>query len=102
MSATFDAPRLVSLSSGIAWWAVGFIPVIRTRLASQLERGLAATAFFLGGWAVLEAVYPVLFGASSDLVLIGLRLTCITFGMLALLLTVKWVARGPSRYDPLF
>jgi hypothetical protein len=101
MSATFDAPRLVSLGSGIGWWAVGFIPVIRTRLASQLERGLAATAFFLGGWAFLEAVFPVLSGASPDLVFIGLRLTLITFGTLALLLAVKWVARGPSRYDPL-
>ena len=101
MPATFDAPRIVSLGSGIAWWVVGFIPVIRTRLASPLERGLAATAFFLGGWAFLEAVYPILFGASPDLALIGLRLTFITFGTLALLLTVKWVARGPSRYDPL-
>jgi hypothetical protein len=101
MSATFDAPRIVSLGSGIAWWAVGFIPVIRTRLASRLERGLAATAFFLGGWAFLEAVYPVLSGASPDLVFIGLRMSFITFGTLALLLTVKWMARGPSRYDPL-
>src|SRR5213593_1941664 len=101
MPATFDAPRLVSLGSGIAWWAVGFVPVIRTRLASPLERGLAATAFFLGGWAFLEAVYPVLSAASPDLVFIGLRLTLITFGTLALLLTVKWMARGPSRYDPL-
>src|SRR5712664_1392307 len=101
MPPTFDAPRIVSLGSGIAWWAVGFVPVIRTRLGSRLERGLAATAFFLGGWAFLEAVYPVLSGASPDLVFIGLRLTFITFGTLALLLTVKWVARGPSRYDPL-
>jgi len=101
MPATFDAPRIVSLGSGIAWWAVGFVPVIRTRLASRFERGLAATAFFLGGWAVLEAVYPVLSGASPDLVFIGLRLTLLTFGTLTLLLTVKWVARGPSPYDPL-
>jgi len=101
MPATFDAPRIVSLGSGIAWWAVGFVPVIRTRLASRFERGLAATAFFLGGWAVLEAVYSVLSGASPDLVFIGLRLTLLTFGTLTLLLTVKWVARGPSPYDPL-
>lgn len=101
MAATFDAPRIVSLGSGIAWWAVGFIPVIRTRLASPLERGLAATAFLLGGWAFLEAVYPVLSGAPSDLIFIGLRLTFITLGTLTLLLAVKWVARGPSRYDPL-
>ncbi len=101
MPPTFDAPRIVSLGSGIAWWAVGFVPVIRTRLAARFERGLAATAFFLGGWAFLEAVYPVLSGAPPDLVLIGLRLTFITFGTLAVLLTVKWVARGPSRYDPL-
>jgi len=101
MSAALDAPRLVSLGSGIAWWAVGLIPVIRTRLASPFERGLAATAFFLGGWAFLEAVYPALSGASPDLVFIGLRLTFITFGTLALLLTMKWMARGPSRYDPL-
>ena len=101
MPPTFDAPRIVSLGSGIAWWAVGFVPVIRTRLAARFERGLAATAFCLGGWAFLEAVYPVLSGAPPDLVLIGLRLTFITFGTLAVLLTVKWVARGPSRYDPL-
>ncbi len=101
MPATFDAPRIVSLGSGIAWWAVGFVPVIRTRLASRFERGLAATAFFLGGWAFLEAVHPILSGASPDLVFIGLRLTFLTFGTLALLLTVKWVARGPSRYEPL-
>jgi len=101
MPATFDAPRIVSLGSGIAWWAVGFVPVIRTHLASRFERGLAATAFFLGGWAILEAVHPILSGASPDLVFIGLRLTFLTFGTLALLLTVKWVARGPSRYEPL-
>src|SRR5438445_765595 len=101
MPPTFDAPRIVSLGSGIAWLAVGLIPVIRTRLASRLERGLAATAFFLAGWAFLDALYPVLSGTSPDLVFIGFRLTLITFGTLALLLTVKWVARGPSRYDPL-
>ena len=101
MPPTFDAPRIVSLGSGIAWLAVGLIPVIRTRLASRLERGLAATAFFLAGWAFLDALYPVLSGTSPDLVFIGFRLTFITFGTLALLLTVKWVARGPSRYDPL-
>src|SRR2546425_573468 len=101
MPPTFDAPHIVSLVSGIAWLAVGLIPVIRTRLASRLERGLAATAFFLAGWAFLDALYPVLSGTSPDLVFIGFRLTFITFGTLALLLTVKWVARGPSRYDPL-
>src|SRR2546428_487984 len=101
MPPTFDAPRIVSLGSGIAWLAVGLIPVVRTRLASRLERGLAATAFFLAGWAFLDALYPVLSGTSPDLVFIGFRLTFITFGTLALLLTVKWVARGPSRYDPL-
>src|SRR2546425_606816 len=67
MPPTFDAPRIVSLGSGIAWWAVGFVPVIRTRLASRLERGLAATAFLLGGWAFLDAIYPVVSGASPDL-----------------------------------
>src|SRR6059036_2651313 len=101
MPPTFDAPRIVSLGSGIAWLAVGLIPVIRTRLASRLERGLAATAFFLAGWAFLDALYPVLSGTSPDLVFIGFRLTLITFGTLAVLLTVKWVARGPSRYEPL-
>src|SRR2546427_830417 len=101
MPPTFDPPRIVSLGSGIAWLAVGLIPVIRTRLASRLERGLAATAFFLAGWAFLDALYPVLSGTSPNLVFIGFRLTLITFGTLALLLTVKWVARGPSRYDPL-
>src|SRR2546428_391548 len=93
MPPTFDAPRIVSLGSGIAWLAVGLIPVVRTRLASRLERGLAATAFFLAGWAFLDALYPVLSGTSPDLVFIGFRLTFITFGTLALLLTVKWVAR---------
>jgi len=101
MPATFDAPRILSLGSGVAWWAVGFVPVIRTRLGSRFERGLAATAFFLGGWALLEALYPVLSGAPPDLVFIGFRLTFIAFGTLTLLLTTKWVARGPSRYDPL-
>ena len=101
MPATFDAPRILSLGSGVAWWAVGFVPVIRTRLGSRFERGLAATAFFLGGWALLEALYPVLSGAPPDLVFIGFRLTFIAFGTLTLLLTTKWVARGPSRYEPL-
>src|SRR2546426_334810 len=71
MPPTFDAPRIVSLGSGIAWLAVGLIPVVRTRLASRLERGLAATAFFLAGWAFLDALYPVLSGTSPDLVFIG-------------------------------
>src|SRR2546427_426545 len=66
MPPTFDAPRIVSLGSGIAWLAVGLIPVVRTRLASRLERGLAATAFFLAGWAFLDALYPVLSGTSPD------------------------------------
>src|SRR2546427_777602 len=65
MPPTFDAPRIVSLGSGIAWLAVGLIPVVRTRLASRLERGLAATAFFLAGWAFLDALYPVLSGPST-------------------------------------
>src|SRR6058998_3932132 len=95
MPPTFDAPRIVSLGSGIAWLAVELIPVIRTRLASRLERGLAATAFFLAGWAFLDALYPVLSGTSPDLVFIGFRLTFITFGTLALLFTVNGWARGP-------
>src|SRR2546425_644678 len=86
MPPTFDAPRIVSLGSGIAWLAVGLIPVVRTRLASRLERGLAATAFFLAGWAFLDALYPVLSGTSPDLVFIGFRLTFITFGTLGILL----------------
>src|SRR2546425_11097692 len=100
MPPTFDAPRIVSLGSGIAWWAVGFVPVIRTRLASRLERGLAATAFLLGGWAFLDAIYPVVSGASPDLVFIGLRLTLVTFGTLALLLNGEWAAGWPTRCEP--
>jgi len=57
MPPTFDALRIVSLGSGVAWWAIGIVPAIRTRLASRLERALAATAFFLGGWAFLDGVY---------------------------------------------
>src|SRR5437667_11030997 len=100
MPATFDAPRIVSLGSGIAWWPVGFVPVIRTRLASRFERGLAATAFFLGGWAVLEAVDPVLSGASPDLGLIGLRLTLPPFWTLPVLLPRERRARRPSPDRP--
>src|SRR3989475_4029725 len=103
MPSTFDALRIVSLGSAVAWWAVGIVPAIRTRLASRLERALAATAFFLGGWAFLDAVYPALAGVSSspDVVFIGLRATLITFATLTLLLMTKWMARGPSRYDAL-
>jgi len=103
MPSTFDALRIVSLGSGVAWWAVGIVPAIRTGLASRLERALAATAFFLGGWAFLDAVYPAFAGVSSspDVVFIGLRATLITFGTLTLLLMTKWMARGPSRYDAL-
>src|SRR3989449_2018641 len=103
MPPTFDALRIVSLGSGVAWWAVGIVPAIRTRLASRLERALAATAFFLGGWALLDAVYRGSAGLSSsrDVVFIGLRATLITFATLPLLLMTKWMARGPSRYDAL-
>src|SRR2546427_8507126 len=84
------------LGSGFAWWAVGIVPAIRTHLASRLERALAATAFFLGGWAFLDAVYPAFAGVSPqpDAVFIGLRVTLISFATLALLLTTKWMARG--------
>src|SRR2546422_5920144 len=103
MPPTFDALRIVSLGSGVAWWAIGIVPAIRTRLASRLERALAATAFFLGGWAFLDGVYPAFAGVSPmpDVVFIGLRVTLITFATLALLLMTKWMARGPSRYDAL-
>src|SRR3989441_5719526 len=103
MPSTFDALRIVSLGSGIAWWAVGIVPAIRTRLASRLERALAATAFFLGGWALFDAVYPTFASVSSspDVIFIGLRATLITFATLTLLLMTKWMARGPSRYDAL-
>ncbi len=103
MPPTFDALRIVSLGSGIAWWAVGIVPAIRTRLASSSERALAATAFLLGGWAFLDAMNPAIAGVaqSPDVVFLGLRVTLITFAALALLLTTKWIARGPSRYDPL-
>src|SRR5207244_10211807 len=103
MPSTFDALRIVSLGSGVAWWAVGIVPAIRTRLASRLERALAATAFFLGGWALFDAVYPTFASVSSspDVIFIGLRATLITFATLALLLMTKWMARGPSRYDAL-
>src|SRR2546422_11615287 len=103
MPSTFAALRIVSLGSAVAWWAVGIVPAIRTRLASRLERALAATAFFLGGWAFLDAVYPALAGVSSspDVVFTGLRATLITFATLTLLLMTKWMARGPSRYDAL-
>jgi len=103
MPPTFDALHIVSLGSGIAWWAVGIVPAIRTRLASRSERALAATAFLLGGWAFLDAVYPAFAGVPPwpDFVFIGLRVTLITFATLALLLMTKWMARGPSRYDAL-
>src|SRR5207249_2724400 len=103
MTTTFDALRFVSLGSGAAWWAVGIVPAIRTHLASRSERALAATAFLVGGWAFLDAVYPALAGVaqSPDVVFLGLQLTLITFATLALLLTTNWIARGPSRYDPL-
>src|SRR3989454_4055437 len=103
MPPTFDALRIVSLGSGVTWWAVGIVPAIRTRLASRLERAVAATAFFLGGWAFLDAVYPAFAGVSPspDVVFIGLRVTLISFATLALLLTTKWMARGRSRYDAL-
>src|SRR5438128_11883897 len=60
MPPTFDAPRIVSLGSGIAWLAVGLMPVVRTRLASRRERGLAAPALFLAGWACRDAPDPAL------------------------------------------
>jgi len=103
MTTTFDALRFVSLGSGAAWWAVGIVPAMRTHLASRSERALAATAFLVGGWAFLDAVYPAIAGVaqSPDVVFLGLQLTLITFATLALLLTTKWIARGPSRYDPL-
>ena len=103
MPTTFDALRIVSIGSGIAWWAVGIVPAIRTRLASSSERAFAATAFLLGGWAFLDAMNPAIAGVaqSPDVVFLGLRVTLITFAALALLLTTKWIARGPSRYDPL-
>src|SRR5439155_1230075 len=79
------------------------VPAMRTHLASRSERALAATAFLVGGWAFLDAVYPAIAGVaqSPDVVFLGLQLTLITFATLALLLTTKWIARGPSRYDPL-
>ncbi len=103
MPPTFDAFHIVSLGSGIAWWAVGIVPAIRTRLSSRTESALAATAFLLGGWALLDAIYPGMAGVaqSPDVAFLGLRDTLITLAALALLLTTKWVARGPSRYDPL-
>src|SRR6266571_6181839 len=103
MPPTFDAFHIVSLGSGIAWWAVGIVPAIRTRLSSRTESALAATAFLLGGWALLDAIYPAMAGVaqSPDVAFLGLRDTLITLAALALLLTTKWVARGPSRYDPL-
>lgn len=103
MPPTFDALRIVSLGSGVAWWAAGIVPAIRTRLSSRLERTLAATAFLIGGWAFLDAIYPAFAAASQspDIVFIGLRVTLITFATFALLLTTKWIARGPSRYDAL-
>jgi len=103
MPSTFDALRIVSLGSAVAWWAVGIVPAIRTGLASRLERALAATAFFLGGWALLDAIYPSFAGVPPwpAFVFIGLQVTLITFATLALLLMTKWMARGPSRYDAL-
>src|SRR5947209_18612369 len=59
MPPTFDAPRIVSLGSGIAWLAVGLIPVARPRLAWRWDRGLAATGFFLARWGVVLRLYPV-------------------------------------------
>ncbi len=104
MPPTFDAIRIVSLGSGVAWWAVGVVPAIRTHLASRSERAFAATAFLIGGWAFLDAGYPAIAGVapSPDVVFLGLRVTLITFAALALVLTTKWMAQGPSRYDPLF
>jgi len=102
MPPTFDALRFVSLGSGAAWWAVGIVPAIRTHLALRSERALVATALLVGGWAFLDAVYPEAGVAQSpDVVFLGLQLTLITFATLAILLTTKWIARGPSRYDPL-
>src|SRR5207247_10236274 len=98
MTTTFDALRFVSLGSGAAWWAVGIVPAIRTHLASQSERALAATAFLVGGWAFLDAVHAPTAGVapSPDLVCLGLQLTLLSCARLALLPTPKRSARGPA------
>src|SRR3989454_9430020 len=67
MPPTVYAPRIVSLGSGIAWLAVGLIPVVRTRLASRLERGLSATAVCRAGWAFLDGLCRLLFGTPHSL-----------------------------------
>src|SRR5207245_6031913 len=60
------------------------------------------TVLLAGGSSFLGAVYAQAGVAPSpDVVFLGLQLTLITFATLAILLTTKWIARGPSRYDPL-
>ncbi len=97
MAPTLDALGIVPLASAIAWWAVGIVSVVRSRVASPFERALAAASFLIGAWALVDSPYvPVPAGSRSDV-----RLTFIALSTLLLLLATKWISRGHSRYDAL-
>lgn len=100
----FDALRILPLASAAAWWAVGIVPVARSRLASPFERSLIAFAFLIGTWAFLDWIFlgitnPV--DADRAILVSNVRITVITFATFILLLATKWISRGHSRFDVL-
>ena len=97
MAPTLDPLGIVPLGSAIAWWAVGIVVAVRSRVASPFERAVSTATFLIGGWALvdsLNALAPA--DAFSDL-----RFTFIALSALLLLLATKWISRGHSRYDAL-
>src|SRR2546426_1612243 len=88
MALTLDALDIVPLASAIAWWAVGIVVAVRSRVASPFERAVSTATFLIGGWALvdsLNALAPA--DAFSDL-----RFTFIALSALLLLLATKWIS----------
>jgi len=103
MAAT-ELLQVLPLVSGLTWILLALFFVNRSRLRSPLEALIALFAFLIGAWALLDWIFLGLRDPSQAawaVAISNVRISLITLAMLALLVAIKWLDVGHSRYDAL-
>jgi len=96
-----DLLRILPLVSAALWLGIGIWPFLRYRFFSPFERSLTAFALLIGSWAFLDWLFLMTTDANLAVLISNVRISVITFAMLALMLASVWLYFGHSRYDVL-
>jgi len=94
---------ILPLASAAAWWAVAAVPLVRRRLSSRFESAVAAFAVLIGAWAFLDWIFLGFKGGqqATAIAVSNVRISVITVATFVLVLAMKWIAVGRSKFDVL-